>query len=211
MVKASLLETARKLEGMGTAESVSRTIGISQKKAIELIHRLRKKGFVRTEGGGKQKRFYYISRQGLSGGTSYYNVINKHAPIGTGVWPLQDYKVHGRKVTEEEALIFAIKSNSIRTIIAALSLFKHITNWALLSRLAKGELKREVCALYDVAKKIMRVRRMPKRFKESAIPRKEDKYAYIVSKMGSDDFGKIETAWKVRIPLNMADLEEYRR
>ncbi|MDI6738010.1 MAG: hypothetical protein QME12_05870 [Nanoarchaeota archaeon] len=209
MAKISLLETARKLEGLHTAEDISIARGISQKKAIELIYRMRKKGFVKTQGGGKQKRFYYISPEGVSGGTSYYDIINKYAPIGARVQPIRDYKVHGRRITNEEALVFAIESDSIRAIIAALSLFKHITKWALLSRLARGELKREVCALYEVARSIMRVRKMPEQFKKSANPHKKDRYAYIIPKMSSDDFNKIERRWKVRIPLNNADLEEY--
>ncbi|MDD4878308.1 MAG: hypothetical protein PHO02_04710 [Candidatus Nanoarchaeia archaeon] len=210
MGKMRLIGTARKLEGMNTIEGISRAMGINQKKAIELMHRMRKKGFVKTKGGGKQKRFYYISPERLSTGTSLYEIINKYAPSGAKVQPIHEYIVHGRRVTEEEALIFAIESESIRAIIASLSLFKHITQWTLLSKLADKPLKRKICALYGVAKTILKVRKMPERFKKSAVPCKKDKYTYIARKIGSKDFKQIEKAWKVYIPLNKADLEEYK-
>ncbi|MBI2629112.1 hypothetical protein HYW74_03445 [Candidatus Pacearchaeota archaeon] len=51
---------------------------------------------------------------------------------------------------------------------------------------------------------------MPKRFKNLAMPKKGDKYKYIIGKFDSRDFKDIEKKWRVYIPLNWADLEEYK-
>ena len=120
--------------------------------------------------------------------------------------------VHGRILSYEEALIYAIKQRNVRHIIASLALFRKIDDWNLLYRLAKKEnLVREVAALYEVSRKVVRkVRRMPKRFLQLA--KKENKrFSYIIDGFLSDDFKDIEKKWKVYIPLNASDLEEYRR
>lgn len=77
----------------------------------------------------------------------------------------------------------------------------------------KENLVREIAALYDVSRLILpKLRKMPKRFKNLALPKKTDKYKYIIKKFSSDDspIQKIEKKWKVYIPLNFADLTEYK-
>lgn len=205
MKTTELLSAVR---GVQTIKSVMILLGVNKKKAIYYIHRLRKAGYVKTKGASNKTRVYYISPDNRLKTESFYDVINRHAPAE--VSPLEETRVYGKKLTEEEALIFALNSGSIRTIIASLALFKHIKNWSLLNKLAKKDIKREVCALYEVAKMFMRVRKMPKRFTNSAMPKKMDKYVYIIQNFSSDDFKDVENKWKVHIPLNRADLEEYR-
>lgn len=200
-------ELLKALEGMQTIKSVVILLGVDKKKAIYYVHRLRKAGYVRTKGSSSKRRIYYISAENRLKTESFYDVINRYSPVK--VSPLEETRVYGKKLSEEEAIVFALESGSIRVIAAALALFKRIKNWTLLSSLVKGSAKRQVCALYDVAKTLMRVRRMPKRFNKSAIPGKEDKYEYIIPKFSSNDFKSIEKKWKVYVPLNKADLEDY--
>ena len=108
-------------------------------------------------------------------------------------------------------LIYAIKQRDIRYLIASLALFRKIRNWSNLYKLAKKEnLIREVAALYDIARLIIpKIRRMPKKFKNLAMPKKSGKYKYIVKQFSSKDFKGIEKKWKIFIPLNNVDLEDY--
>ena len=52
---------------------------------------------------------------------------------------------------------------------------------------------------------------MPKRFINQAKKRKTKKFKYMVEHFSSDDFKDIEQRWKIYIPLNIADLEEYKK
>ena len=52
---------------------------------------------------------------------------------------------------------------------------------------------------------------MPKRFLTFAKKRKTKSLKYIIKPLSSNDFKDIEQKWKVYIPLNLADLEEYRK
>ncbi len=195
----------KEMQGVQTIQSVKVNLGIDKKKAIYYIHRLRKKGYVKTQRMGKT-RVYYISYQNKFNGIGYYDILNKYAPIKLAH---NTHKIYGRKITLEETLIFAIKTKSIRAIIASLALFKKINNWSLLYKLAKqNNLRREVGALYDVARTIIKTRRMPKRFKNNSLSK--GKKRYIVQGSRSKHFQDIENKWKVYIPLNKADLEEYK-
>ena len=141
-------------------------------------------------------------------GESYYEIINKYAPLG--ISPLKDYKIHGEKPSLEETLIFAIKTKDLRTITASLALYKNIKNWHRIYNLTKKEnLQRQVGALYDVSRTIFKTRKMTKRFRNLSLPKKQDRFEYIITGLKSKDFQKIENLWKVHVPLNIADLEEY--
>ena len=70
----------------------------------------------------------------------------------------------------------------------------------------------QVAALYEVSKKVVRkVKRMPKKFYNSAMKKKSRKFVYLIKPFSSDDFKEIEKKWKVYIPLNLSDLEDYKR
>ncbi|PIN88466.1 hypothetical protein COU61_04800 [Candidatus Pacearchaeota archaeon CG10_big_fil_rev_8_21_14_0_10_35_13] len=119
--------------------------------------------------------------------------------------------MYGRIPSYEETLIHAIKQRDVRYLIASLILFRKITNWSLLYKLAKKEnLVKEIAALYEVARRTIRkVRRIPKRFLHLAQKNKTKKFSYIINHLSSDDYKDIEKKWKVHIPLNHEDLEEY--
>ena len=202
------LDLVKKLEGIHTIESIMDILNIDRTKAIYYIHRLRKKGYVKTKRTNK-KRIYQISFENRLGGWSYYDIINENSPIKI-VAPIK-YLIHGKEKSIEETIIFAIKTRSLRTILAALPLFKKVKDWSRLYVLAKQEhIQREIGALYDLTKRIIRIRKMTKRFRNNTLPKKNQKPTHIISGLRSDDFKDIEKIWKVYIPFNKADLGEYR-
>jgi hypothetical protein len=205
---------AESLQGIYTLETFANRLKIDESKAIYVIHRLRKLGFVKTSYGTGKKRVYNISLRNKQRGISYTEKINEASPSASySIISSEPYYVHGREPSYEEALIYAIKQRDARHIIASLALFRKITDWNLLYKLAKKEnLVREVAALYEIARKTVRkVRKMPRRFRNLAISKKKDKYKYIIDGFASRDFKDTEKKWKIYIPLNRADLEEYAR
>lgn len=202
-------ELAKKLEGIHTIESIMSLLDVKRSTAIKDISILRKEGYVKTRYANKL-RVYYIYRQNRIKGKSYYDIINENSPIK--IVESDTYKIYGREPSLEETLVFAIKTRKLRVILAALALFKHIHDWATLLHLAKKEsIKREVGALYDLSRKFMKIRKMGNRFRQNALPLKEDKYAHIMPKLESKDFKDIQKLWKVYLPFNSADLEDYKR
>ena len=92
-----------------------------------------------------------------------------------------------------------------------MALFKHIDNWTLLGKLArKNHVERSVGALYDVARKTIKTRRISKKLRNALLPEKDADFAYMIQGFKSKDFKDIENIWKIRIPLNKADLEDYK-
>ncbi len=203
-------DVAKKLCGFQTILSVKKILGVDTQRAIYYIYKLRKKGYVKTHYESDKKRVYYISPNNSFGGTNYIEIINKYSPIKLA--SSQVYQIYGRELSIEETLIYAIKKREVRYIIALLVLFKKIKNWPELYKLAKKEgIVRELAALYEVSKLfVKKVRKIPKKYLNLAKPKKSDSYLYIIEGYRSSDFKEIEKKWKVYIPLNRADLEDYR-
>lgn len=198
----------KELEGIHNIESVMEILNVDKNKAIYYIYRLRKEGYVKTKASSDKKRIYYISRKNKLGGQSYYDVINLHSPIKLA--ESFYHKVYGRKITLEETLIYAIKTKNVRVITATLSLFKQINNWTLLGDLArKNNVERSVGALYDLSRRIMKTRKMSKKLRDSILPKRNVKFSEMIEGFKSKDFKDIEETWKIKIPLNKADLEDY--
>ena len=202
---------AEALEGFNRVESLQDKLKINRQRAIFLMYKLRALRYVKTYYGANNKRIYYISKRNKERGISYTSVLNKYAPTaGIRILDNDNYFVHGRDITPEELMIYCLKQNSIRYVIASLILFRKIKDWSLLYKLAKKEnAVNKIIALYEVARKSVRkIRKMPKRFYNLA--RKEKKFYYIVEPYSSRDFGEIEKKWRTYIPLNIADLTEYK-
>ena len=99
---------------------------------------------------------------------------------------------------------------SFRTILAALALFKKIDNWVELYHLAKeNHRQRQVGALYDLARQIMKVRKMSHTFRSRSLPGKGHTFRYVIPGLRSKDFINIEKKWKMYLPFNKQDVEEY--
>ena len=104
----------------------------------------------------------------------------------------------------------AVKTKRFRLILSALGLFNKIEDWPLLNKLCRKEkICHKIGALYDVAKKIFKVRRMDERTRKSLLNSKIDD-KYVVGKVHSKDFKEVERLWKVYVPFNKADLEAYK-
>lgn len=202
-------ELLRRLEGIQTIESVMDILGVSRGMAIYYLYRLRKAGYVKTRRQSNNRRVYTISVENKLGGTSYYDIINRSSPSKIATPTI--HRIYGKEPSGEETLLYAIQTKSPRTILASLSLFMRISDWQeLYARAKESKLERQVGALYDLARKVMKVRRMSARFRNRALPRKGQRYDEMVPGLSSKDFGDIEQVWKVRLPFNRKDLEVYR-
>ena len=202
------IELLQKLAGIQTLETVMDLLNVNKRMAIYYLHRLRKEGYVKTKRQSNNRRVYHISLDNKLGGKSYYEVINNYSPIKISTPVI--YKIYGKEPSLEETLIYAIKTKSLRTILASLALFKKISNWAELYHLAKEHhLERQAGALYDLARRIMKVRRMTDRFRNNTLPKEKYTFEYVVLGLKSKDFKDIEKVWKVYLPFNKRDLEEY--
>src|SRR3989344_3582566 len=121
-------ELLHKLAGIQTLESVMDILEVDKKMATYYIHRLRKEGYVKTRRLSNNRRVYRISIDNKLGGKSYYDIINQYSPLKIST-PII-HKIYGKEPTLEETLIYAIKTKSLRTILASLALFKKISSWA---------------------------------------------------------------------------------
>ncbi len=199
----------KKLEGIHNIESIMETLKISRYKAIYYIYRLRKQGYIKTKRLANNRRLYNISFENKLGGTSYYEIINKYSPIK--ITSQEIYKVYGKKPTLEETLVYAVKTQRLRIILASLALFKRIKDWSELYRLAKtNHIERQIGALYDLSKSIMRTRKMTKLFRHYALPKGNPSFNYVVPGLKSKDFQNIEKTWRIYLPFNKSDLENYK-
>jgi len=196
------------LEGVHTLRSVMSILGVSRRKAVYCIHRLRKKGYVKTARARDNTRIYSISFENRLGGTSYEELLNKISPVKLATGSI--HRIYGKTPSPEEIMVYAIKSRSLRTILSALALFRQIIDWDALYRLAKANhCERQIGALYDLARTAMRTRRMSGRFRTRALPKEEYAFRYAIPGLKSGDFGRIEHRWKVYLPFNKKDLEAY--
>jgi hypothetical protein len=55
----------------------------------------------------------------------------------------------------------------------------------------------------------MKVRRMTLRFRNLSLPRGKMGYHYTVEGLKSKNFRDIEKVWKIYLPFNKSDLEDY--
>jgi DNA-binding Lrp family transcriptional regulator len=199
----------KKLEGTHNIESIMGTLGIARSKAIYYIYRLRKQGYVKTKRLDNNRRLYNISFENKLGGTSYYEIINKYSPIK--ITSQEIYKVYGKEPSLEETLVYAVKTQRLRIVLASLALFKMIGDWPELYRLAKANhIERQIGALYDLSRLIMRTRKMTKRFRNHALPNGNPSFNYVIKGLKSKDFQDIEKIWKIYLPFNKSDLEDYK-
>lgn len=205
---------AESLQGFWTVETLGERLKIDRTKTIYVVHRLRKLGFVKTTYVVEKRRLYYIALSNRHQGMSYTQKINEASSNpAIQIISSDSYYVHGRIPLYEEALVYALKQKDVRYLIASLAVFRKISDWSLLYHLAKKEkMLPEIVALYEVARMfVKKVRRMPKRFLHQAERKRTPRFQYIIEHFSSDDFKDIEQKWKIYIPLNRADLEEYLR
>ncbi len=201
-------EIAKRAEGLHTIESFCSVMNINENTGITYIHELKNRGFVETMRGKGGKRLYDITPLKLKpiGFKGFFDILNENSRLK--IQKPFEHKVYGKKLTIEEVIIKAIKTQDLRIILASLELFKKINNWSFLYKLAKKDkLERQIGALYTLSKKYFRVKkidgRILRKMKEAPIHKK-----YIIPKMKTKDFKEIEKEWGVYIPFNKSDLEK---
>ena len=198
----------KRLEGVQTISSIMSILNVDNAKAVYYVYRLRKSGYVKTARTSEGQRVYSISFENKLGGTSYEELINAVSPVKIATGTV--HRVYGKVPSPEEVLVHAVKTGSLRTILAALAFFKKAIDWDVLYRVAKANhCERQIGAMYDLARRVMRTRRMSKRFRTLALPNKTYDFAYTVQGLKSKDFQEIENTWKVYLPFNENDLEAY--
>ena len=189
------------LEGLHTVETVAKQLGITRQSALNVISKLKKQGYVTTRGGGKQKRLYTITayRQ-RKRDPGMFDIINKYSPMKLNPW--YDHQVHGN-YGAEDALVDAVQTKSFRAILASLHLFRHIKDWKKLYQLAKEkDCWQQIGALYDLARKYFRVKKMPDRYMMYNFKNKK----YLIKDYDENDFIDISRRWKVKMPFKKGDI-----
>ena len=205
-----LIQLAKRLEGLQTADSIAVNLNIDKRTAINYVWQLRKKGFVETVYGKRKIRMYKISpiRPIKSGYPGLYEFLNQNSKIKN--YPPYTNRIYDHKPTAEEMIVKAVQTGDFRTVLSALNLFNKIEDWALLSKIAKeASIGRKIGALYDTARAIIRVRKMDKRIRKALLNSKIDNKS-IVKNAKTRDLNHIEKMWNVYLPFNKADLEAYK-
>src|SRR3989338_8349173 len=184
------------LEGLHTVETAAEALHLTKQSTLNLLSKLKKKGYVTTSGGGKQKRLYKISmKKQRPRDPGMFDIINKYSPMKIAPW--YDHQVHGQ-YGPEEALIDAIQTQSFRVILASLRLFNHIKDWKKLYQLAKQkDCWQQVGALYDVARMFFRVMKMTGRYTTLKF-----KVWKQLTKLKKKNFPEIASKWHIFIPFN---------
>jgi len=206
----NLIQLAKRLEGLQTADSIAKNLNIGRRTAINYVWGLRKQGFAETMYGKRKIRMYKISpiKPAKAGYPGLYEFLNENSKIK--IFAPYINRIHDHKPTAEEIIVKAVQTGDFRTVLSALSLFSKIKDWHLLGEIAKKNgIGRKIGALYDAARTIIRVRRMDKRTRNSLLKGKtRDKF--IVKNARTRDLEHIEKIWNVYLPFNKADLEAYK-
>ena len=204
----NLQNIAKRLEGLQTVSTIAKSLNVNERTAVNYGWKLRKEGYLKTI-YGRSTRIYQISalirkRKGYS----FYELLNKNSRVKIAV--NEDYIIHSEKEpSAEEILVRAVSTREFRIVLASIGLFNKITNWSRLSYFAKKfKLEREMGALYDVAKEVIRVRKMDERIRKGLLNSKGNRY--IIKNLKSKSFSHIEKKWNIKIPFNKSDLEVYK-
>ena len=198
-----------KIGEVSTIKDIEKKLNVKKATAINYIHLLRKIGLVKTWYKKDKSRLYIIKRlaKPIIGNESFYDIINKYSPMKVAF--RSNYRIIGRKIGVEEAIIRAIETKHPKVILASLALFNHVKNWSLLLNLAKKyNVRRKVGALYELTKTFMKVRRIDKRTLK-ALLKTMNEPKFIVDNFKTKDFKDIERKWNIYLPFNKADIMEY--
>jgi len=204
-----LLKIAKELEGLQTVNSIAKQLNVDRRTSINYAWALRKKGFLENVYGGRVRLYRINPLIKRKTGYSFYELLNKYSKVKLAV--REDYIIHSEKEPSvEEILVRAVKNDNFRVVLASLGLFNKIRSWSRLYKFAKNyNVRRKIGALYDVAREIIRVRRMDDKTRKWLLNAKNEEI-YIIPRFKSKSFQDIEKKWNIFIPFNKADLEVYK-
>ncbi|MFT4325907.1 MAG: hypothetical protein ACMXYK_00190 [Candidatus Woesearchaeota archaeon] len=145
--------------GLYTIEDIAKQRSCTIGSAYNYLTSLRQKDLVERVG-----KIYKIHDTPIQKESGFYAITNK-TPIK--LVPEHTHVVHGKKYTAEDAIVTALEKNESRFLLVSVFLCNHITHWStLLQALKKKDLLPRFKAIYLLARKTMRVRRMPLRYKK---------------------------------------------
>lgn len=145
-----------------TLETFAKKENVTKDSAINKLVKLRKKGLVKTSGGGKQPKLYKLLDKPEDETNGFYDIVNKYSP--EKLQPKFKHYVYG-KYKIENAIIEGLVMSGYREKEAIKHLFRHVNDWKLLMNLAKKKsLDKYVHEVYKEAKKTTRVKKMPRRY-----------------------------------------------
>jgi hypothetical protein len=199
---------------------------MTRASALNLLSRLKKEGYVRLSGGGRQKRIYTISsKKTVAGENNLFDIINFYSKIK--IVPLFKHEAYG-DYGVENALVDAVLTKNFRVLQASLFLFNHIKNWKKLHSIARRKnVEQEIGALYDCARAFIRTRKMPENIRKSMLAaakkikknRNQKKAAkahqrkiikHILGELATNNekLKKISREWNILLPFSTQDMEE---
>ena len=203
-----LFSIAKRLRGLQTVSTIAKTFNIKERTAVNYAWRLRKEGYLTTDYARNKIRWYRIDPlKRKKSGYDLYELLNKDSRVKIST--REDYIIHADKEPSvEEVLARAIDTKEFRIVLASLGLFNKIKNWSRLREFAdKYRIGRQIGALYDVARRTMKVKRMDERTRKALLKSKGGKF--IIKNFKSKSFNDVEGKWRVFIPFNKQDLEVY--
>lgn len=198
----------KKLEGKHTVDTIMQATGLTKASALNYITQLKKQGYLKTSGGGRQKRIYTISTKQFTRGAGMFTILNKYAK--NPVVPAFQHIVHGN-YGPEHAFVDALLLKDFRILQQSLYILDHIKKWKLLHALAKKHnMEPIVGALYDFARITIKTRRMPDTMRNSLVKKRPKIRIEIISGLRTNDsvIKKISDYWNVELPFSAKDKED---
>ena len=192
-------ELLKKIQGKQTLDTIAEKLNLTKNSAANLVSKLRKEGYLKSSGGGKQPRIYTISlKKNSSLENGMFDILATKTPVK--VVPPFTHKVKG-KYKIEDAIVDLIKLNDIRILSGVVYLFNYVTDWAYLRRKASG-IEARLGALYDFASKVRKTRKMPANIRSALNRKKPKKIDYWILKNHPSE---MELKWNTTIPLKGED------
>ena len=150
-----------------TLEMLQEERNIKRQSALNLISRLKKNKRVKRKG-----KLYYIYDTPQEEPNGLYAILNK-TPVK--LHPTIQHYVHGT-YTVEQAIVDALETKDVRHCIAAAFILNRISHWTtLVQELKKKNLLPLFKYTYETARKVIRVSKMPKRYKKMLQTIQEEK------------------------------------
>ena len=148
--------------GKYTIETFAKNVHLTKQSALNLLSKLKRRGFISVSGGGRQKRIYTVYTNPQLPSNGFYDIVNRYSP--EKLVPQFKHRVIGRYTTEQ-AIIDGIRIGDARALAATQYLFNQVKNWRRLFDLAKKRgATSKVKQLYKEARNRIKVRKMPQRY-----------------------------------------------
>lgn len=151
------------IEGLYTIEKLQKERDITRQSAINIIHKLRAEGRVELKKGSK-KRIYKIYKEPIEDENGLYDILDK-TPIK--LHRHIKHIVYGKPMNVEQAIVDSLDFKEARYQLAAAFLMNKIIDWTyLINKLREKSLLSDFKYIYNKAKMVIRVRKIPRRYEK---------------------------------------------